>query len=145
MFATAFKYGLIAASVIVAGFILAFNVMEGDLAIAEITGWTSMAIAMVLTYLAIRSARVNGPDQRISFTDAVLVGAIMTIMATLAWVFGFEIVLGDRVATLMEGTEWAELYRQPMIRWVMSAGEILPVGLLVSLVAAFVESRRKAS
>ena len=143
MFITAIRYGLIASSVIIAGFILAFNIVDGDLAIAEITGWSSMAIGMVLLYLATRAARLQAPAGTISFTDAMVVGAIMSVMMTLAWVFGFEVVMGDRFETMMAGTEWAELYKDPVVRWVLSAAEILPIALLVSLIASLVESRRK--
>ena len=145
MFFTAIRYGLIASSVIIAGFILAFNIMDSGSGVAETIGWTSMAIGMILIFLATRSARVQAPAGTIAFTDALMVGAIMAIMMTLAWVFGFEVVMGDRIHEIMAGTEWAELYKDPLVRWVMSAAEILPIALLVSLIAGLVESRRKPS
>lgn len=145
MFIIAIRYGLIASSVIIAGFILAFNIIDGSLTVAETIGWSSMAIGMILIYLATRSARLQAPGGKIAFTDALMVGAIMSVMMTLAWVFGFEVVMGDRFDEIMAGTEWAELYKDPVVRWVMSAGEILPIALVVSLVSSLVESRREAA
>ena len=141
----ALRFGLIAATIIIAGFLLAFNIMDGDLTTAEGIGWVTMAVGMVLLYLATRSARLSAPGAVITFTDALMVGATMSIIMTLAWVFGFEIIVGDQLDAMIAGTEWEALFRDPVVRWVIWTSEILPIALVVTLVASLVESRRKPS
>lgn len=145
MFTTTLRFGLIAAAVVIAAHIVSYNIPAGSDAPGNVLEWASLVVAMVVLYFGVRAVRIGMPAGRIPFTTAVTVGAMITVMILPAWIFGREIVMAEQLGTLAQGSEWTEIYNNPVVRWVMAAGEILPVGLVASVIAAFVESRRGTS
>lgn len=136
---------------------------------AEVIGYASMLTAFLLIYFGVRSYRDNVAGGSIRFVPAFKVGALIALISAIMYAttwqviyFGFDsdfIVKyqehqmdGARAngATQAEldlqaekNKKFAEMYNNPVINFGVTLGEALPLGLLVSLIAAGVVSRRR--
>lgn len=125
-------------------------------------GFTTMLVAFSLIFVAIKQHRDRDLGGRIGFWPAfgmgLAISAIASLIYALCWEAGLAIsgidFAGDYAAmtlareqaagatpeALAELTarlaEFQEQYRQPLIRFGMTLSEILPVGVLVSVVSA---------
>jgi hypothetical protein len=171
MIAIGIRFGLFAAAILIV-VTTAFHMMNGgeiNLESGELVGYATMAIALSMIYFAMRTFRLQQPDQTIGFGNAIAIGAVVSVLATIAWVGVWEVLmagkmeefmvlysdqqistmtaLGASAAEIAQEKEtlagYQELYKVPAIRWVMGAGEILPLGLVVTLIFGFMKSRRK--
>jgi len=136
---------------------------------AEIFGYTIQVLAFLLVFFAIRSYRESPGGGAITFGKAFQVGILVTLVASAVYVVSWEIVyynfipdFGDRYAahmlekmktsgksaeaiakTTQEMAKFKEMYRNPLINAGMTLMEVLPMGLLVTLVSAAI-LRKKA-
>jgi uncharacterized membrane protein len=127
----------------------------------ELIGYSSMLIAFVLIYVGIRSERERSGG-RISFGRAFKTGILITLVASAVYVVTWEIYYYNFDPGFMEryaesaieksraggATEFeiaaerrrmenfARLYRNPLVNVGFTLLEIVPVGLLVTLVSA---------
>jgi hypothetical protein len=166
------RYGLIAGGIIIGASIIALiiNGKEMDLDTGAVIGWTSMLLALTFVYIGVRSYRLQLPDQSITFGKAFLTGFLISLVATAFWAGGWEVYMATsdgnfyqhyadhKIASLQaSGATEAEIEeartdsqnivdmaKNPFLRVAMSSMEILPVGLLISLISGLIESRRKA-
>ena len=167
------KYGLISGAIILVSSAFWWGINGGadmDMGAAEISGWVSMLLALSMVYFGIRAHRMAQEDKTIRFGTGFAIGALISLVATVVWAVGWEIMMAGQMTEFMEnygayvisGMEadgatvaeiaeakadneyWAELFKNPFYRVLMSASEIFPVGLLVSIGASVVESRRGA-
>lgn len=158
-------YGLIAGT-IVGGLMLltmplwdsgALNFDNGHL-----VGYTTMVIALSMVFFGIKSFRDNHAAGKISFGKGVVIGILITLIASVLYASAWEISyanMGDEFIQKMtehyfeemksEGAteaelikareEWAEfkeMYANPIIRFAITITEILPVGLVITLLSA---------
>ena len=166
------RYGLIAGAIIFVMNTVWWGINGGEMNMdtAEISGWVSMLLALSMVYVGIRAHRVAQEDKSVKFGTAFAIGALISLIATVVWVGGWEIMMAGQMTEFMvkygehvvagmidagataaeitaaelENAEWTELLKNPFYRVLMSASEILPVGLLVTIIASVVESRRSA-
>lgn len=125
-------------------------------------GYTIMLVALSLVFVAIKRRRDDELGGVIRFWPAFALGLAISLVAGVVYAAAWEVTLA--VTKLDFGTEWAKMYlaqnkakglpeaelaklaaemdhfkvmyANPLYRFVMTLGEIVPVGLLVSLVSA---------
>jgi len=168
-------YGLIA-GVIIAG-LLVLNTRLMQLGIVTfnnsmVVGYTSMAIALSMVFMGVRSYRNNYCGGVIKFGRAFGVGILIALIASAFYVAAWEVYLATDAelnATFMDNykefsltkmrdngasaaevaeakqklDEMCELYKNPAIRVGMTFMEIFPVGLIVTLFSAAVLRKKE--
>jgi hypothetical protein len=134
-------------------------------------GYASMLIAFSLIFVAIKKYRDNHNGGIISFGKAFRIGLYISLIASsmyvVVWLIDYFYILpegyfeqhytsqmieslkasGASQAELDKKTaemaEFSRLYKNPFFNALMTYIEILPVGLVVSLIAALILKRRK--
>jgi len=158
-------YGLIAGT-IVGGLMLATMPLWDTGALnfdnGHLVGYTTMVIALSMIFFGIKSFRDNHAAGNITFGKGVLIGVLITLIAGVMYALAWEISysqMGDEFinkmtehyfeemktdgateAELMEAREdwvmYSEMYKNPVIRFAITITEILPVGLVITLLSA---------
>ena len=133
-----------------------------------VIGYLSMLIAFSLIFVAVKTYRDKQANGVISFGKALGMGLLIVLIAStmyvLTWAFVHHNYMPDfmdkyaaatlekakatttpeeftRLSTEME--EYKALYKSPVGFALMSYAEIVPMGLLVSLIAALVLKRKR--
>jgi uncharacterized protein DUF4199 len=136
---------------------------------SAIVGYTTMVLAFIMVFFGVRSYRDNVAGGTISFGRAFMVGLLITAIASVCYVATWELV-GQRLAPdyvdkyaaysvekvrksgatdaqiaakKQEMAEFNEMYKNPVMNIAFTFLEPLPVGLLFTLVAAGVLSRKR--
>lgn len=135
---------------------------------AELIGYTAMVLALVLVFFAIRSYRDNVGGGTITFGKAFQVGLLVCLIASTLYVATWEIVyynflpdFADRFAaqtlekmrtrgateaaiakTTEEMAKFKVWYKNPLLNAGMTYLEVLPVGLIVTLVSSAILRRK---
>jgi len=135
-----------------------------------IVGYLSMIIAFALIYVAVKNYRDKFNNGVISFGRAFSIGLFIALIASTLYVVTWAIVyhffipdfMDIYTAQMMEeaaasGTpkemeqtaaqvkQYKELYKSPLFFALMTYAEILPVGLIVSLITAAVLKRSRGA
>jgi hypothetical protein len=172
MIALLIRYGL--ASGLIIGSILfgttvAFHDAIPSPVVGMAIGYAGMLLAFSMIVLAIRQHRDANLGGVIGFWPALVLGLGISLIATIFYVLAWEAALsvtgmdfGAEYAGMMvaeaarsgdpaavanakaEAAEFARDYARPLWRMGVTATEILPIGLVVSLGAAGWLSRRRA-
>ena len=138
---------------------------------AMLFGYLFMLIGFVTVFIGIKQQRDKVQEGVISFTSAFGTGMLIVLVASTIYVLGWEIFypnffgdftadyMASQIASIEANTslsaeeqaeqiaamqEWGEDYQKPLIRMGYTLMEILPVGLLVSLIAAAILKRKTA-
>jgi len=135
----------------------------------EIIGYTTMVLAFLMVYFGVRSYRDNVAGGRVTFGRAFLVGLMITFVASACYVATWQVIyyklapdFGEKYTAFVveqakksgaseakiaaqkkEMAEILEMYKNPFINIAVTFLEPLPVGLLFTLVTAFVLSRKR--
>lgn len=133
-----------------------------------LVGYASMIIAFSLVYVGTRNYRDKYNGGVISFGKAfkigiliVLIGSTMYVLAWLITFFGFMPDVMDKMSLQMladmkasgtprpeldtkakEMADFAVMYKNPFFNAMMTYLEILPVGLIVTLISSFILKRK---
>lgn len=135
-----------------------------------IVGYLSMLVAFSLIYVAVKNYRDKQNNGLISFGKAFLMGLYICLIAStmyvIVWAFIYNVYMPDFMekyseqmlkaaratgtpAELQEKTaemaKYKELYKSPFFFTLMTYAEIIPVGLLVSLITALLLKKRNKS
>jgi hypothetical protein len=136
---------------------------------AAVIGYTTMLAAGLLIYFGIRSYRDNVGGGTVRFGRAFAVGMLIVAVSNVFYVATWQYVYTRHMpdyfaryqaeelksfraegateaqveAKIAEDEKWARWYANPFIRAAVTFVEPLPVGLLVSLISAYVLSRRR--
>lgn len=134
-----------------------------------VVGYTGMVIALSLVFFGIKSFRDHQAGGSVSFGKAFLIGMGITMVASLFYAIAWEISyakMGEQfvqqwtsheieklqeagateAAIVKARDEWkdfGEMYKNPVIRFGMTLFEILPVGLIISLLSAGLLKRKE--
>ncbi len=132
---------------------------------SELIGYGSMVIALSMIFFGIKSYRDNYQNGTIKFVKGLQVGALITLIASLmyatAWETCYQTIpeiknsFMDKYAEhsldkmkakgaspveieqkAKEMADMAEMYKNPVIRFGITLLEILPVGIVITLVCA---------
>lgn len=149
-----------------------FSHCEGnvDLVTSMLIGYASMLVAFSLVFVGIRNYREKYNGGVISFGKAFKVGSLIVLVAStiyvLAWLVDYYIFIPDfmdkyssqMVADLKasgatqteidketaEMANFARMYKNPFFNAMMTYVEILPVGLVVTLISALILKRKRS-
>ena len=163
-------FGLIAGAILSAMMLLTLPFMDKiGFDKSEIIGYTTMVLAFLMVYFGVRSYRDNVAGGSVTFGRAFLVGLLITFVASACYVATWQVVyykiapdFGEKytayavdkakksgaseekiAATKKEMSEFMELYKNPFVNIAISFIEPLPVGLMFTLVSAWVLSRKR--
>ncbi|MEO6498933.1 MAG: DUF4199 domain-containing protein [Mucilaginibacter sp.] len=158
-------FGLIAGLIVSA--VMLFNISRcysnPDFHGNMVLGFLSMFIAFAFIFVGVNNYRVNYNNGQITFGKAFLIGLYISLIAStlyvITWLFTFYLFTPDFMdiyaaheikevkahGTQAEIAETAasmqsyqDMYKNPIMVILLTYMEILPVGLLVSLISAFI-------
>ena len=162
-------YGLIAGIVVsILMLVSANNITDFDTSL--FAGYASMLIAFSLVFVGIRNYRDKYNNGVISFGKAFKIGIMIVLIASTIYVivwliayFYFEPDYLEKLSAKMldklkangasqieidkqikEMADFARLYKNPFFNAMMTYVEILPVGLIVTLISSFILKRKIA-
>lgn len=163
-------YGLIAGAIMSALMLLTLP-FQDQLGFDKgvIVGYASMVAAFLMVYFGVRAYRDATPDGRVSFGRAFGVGLLITIVATSCYVATWEVIyyklspdFGEKFAAaaaaqarasgaseaavakrLQEVAEFRVQYDKPLVNIAYTFLEPLPVGLLFTVLTAWLVSRKR--
>ena len=163
-------YGLIAG--IVVSTLMLFSISNiTDYDTSLFVGYASMLIAFTLVFVGIRNYRDKYNDGVVSFGKAFKIGIMIVLIAStiyvIAWLifyFYFEPDCLERYSAHMldklkasgasqmeidkqtkEMENFAMMYKNPFFNAMMTYVEMLPVGLIVTLISSLILKRKTAS
>jgi hypothetical protein len=142
-----------------------------DYNISMAVGYASMLIAFSLVYVGIRNYRNKYNAGVISFGKAFKIGFFIALIAStmyvIAWMIDYFFFMPDFMdkytAHMLdemkasgagaeeialkknEMAEMGKMYKKPLFNALITYAEILPVGLLVTLISALILKRKKAN
>jgi hypothetical protein len=134
-----------------------------------IIGYTTMVLAFLMVFFGVKSYRENVAGGSVTFGRALMVGLMITAVASVCYVTTWEVIyyklapdFGDKYAAysiektkqsgateaqiakqVKEMTEFKEMYKRPLVNIALTFLEPLPVGILFTLVTAGVLSRKR--
>lgn len=161
-------YGLIAGVIVSAMMWFTLGDGDHDWENGEMIGYTTMVIALSSIFFGVKAYRDKHLGGSISFGKAFLTGLYITLIASTLYVATWMVISANMEQDFMEsyiahteaklkesGTPEAEiaaeveqmramgeLYKNPVVKVGFTYMEILPVGLLISLVCAAMLKRR---
>ena len=138
---------------------------------SELVGYSSIIISLSMIFFGIKSYRDNKLKGEIKFWKAAQVGFLITLVASLLYGFGWEIyyqtnyseVNGfmknysqhyidkaseegkseEEIETITkEMADMTEMYKNPVVRFGFTLLEIIPVGILITLISAGILRRK---
>ncbi|MFL9839117.1 DUF4199 domain-containing protein [Flavobacterium sp. ST-75] len=165
---TILTYGLIGGVISTIGYIITILTGHENMTNAMIIGFASMFIAFSLIFVAIKSYRDKQTGGVISFGSAFKMGVLMSLITSSIYVIVWLIALynffpdfaqqyGDKIveqmreagktaeqinAQIAENAILVENYKNPIMVILYTYMEILPIGLLFSLLAAAILKKK---
>ena len=158
--------GLIVSSTMVYSMILCYrsNKFEGNM----LLGYASMLIAFSMIFVGIRSYRNKYNQGVISFGKAFRIGLFIALVASsiyvIVWLIDYYLFIPDfmdrytthilnqakssgateaeMVTKTKEMAMYTDMYKNPLFVILLTYAEILPVGLIVSLISALILKRK---
>jgi hypothetical protein len=134
-----------------------------------VIGYTTFVVCFLMVFFGIRSYRDNVGGGTITFGRGFKVGILITLISCVIYVISWEfiytnflpdflvqysnyVVEKERAAgatpeqlnqLMLENQKFIDLYKNPLIRYAASMMEAFPVGLLITLISAFVLRRKQ--
>ncbi len=164
-------FGLIAGAVLSAMMLISlqFHDQIGFGTKGLIVGYTSMVLAFLMVFVGVKSYRDNVAGGSVTFGRAFKVGVMITAIASTCYVATWQVVYykfmpdfmdkyaayavakakqsgateAQVAAKTAEMAKFKEMYQNPLVNIAFTFLEPLPVGLLFTLVAAGVLSRKR--
>lgn len=167
-------YGLIAGLIVSAVMVLTTSLYcnnpNGNMTEGMIYGFTAMIVAFSMAFIGIRNYRNKYNDGIISFGKAFQIGMLIVLIGSTMYVLAWEIDyhfffpdFGDKYAvkmieaakakgetaaelakTTVEANEFKVQYKNPLYRIFMTYVEILPLGIIITLISALILKKKKA-
>ena len=163
-------YGLFAGFVVSFLMLFSMSLSIKDLNISMIIGYASMLIAFSFVFVGIKNYRDKFNGGAISFGNAFKIGIMIVLIASTIYVISWLInyfffnpdYLEKYTAQMLdklkangasqieidkeakEMTDFASMYKNPFFNAMMTYMEILPVGLVVTLISSFILKRKAA-
>lgn len=167
-------YGLIAGLIVSSIMLLSVNFIshheDVDYNTSLFIGYASMLIAFSLVFVGIRNYRDKYNGGVISFGKAFTIGILIVLIAStiyvLAWLIDYYFFIPDFMEKYSahmldelkasgasqvkideqtkEMANFSEMYKNPFFNAMMTYAEILPVGLIVTLISSLILKRKTA-
>jgi hypothetical protein len=165
-------YGLIAGVIVSALMFISFPLQQAGIITYDygmLVGYTSMVIALSMVFFGIKTYRDQQLDGKITFVQGLKAGLLITAIASVMYALSWEVFYTNFASDFMErytdhymnkmaangasavelNAERAkfeslgEMYKNPFIRFGMTLAEILPVGVLITLISAALLRKRE--
>ncbi len=163
------KYGLIVGLINVLGLVsLIFNIHNSSFLYSESISYTLMLIAFAFVYLGVKSYRDALPGSSIGFGKAFMLGLLIVLVGATLYVVAWLIIYGALIPDFMEKYAEAcsdsmkkngssdfdiaekmkeismlqDLYKNPFMIVLITYAEILPIGIVASVVSSLVLRKR---
>lgn len=134
-----------------------------------VVGYTTMVIALSLIFFAVRSYRDNYAKGVVSFWKACQIGLLITLVAGVIYALAWEILYSNiseeftkkmndsyierleakglsdvELAKEMESQAWwMDMYKIFIVRFAITIMEVLPVGVIITLISATLLRRKE--
>ena len=141
---------------------------SGDFEGSMVAGYASMLIAFSLIFVAVKNFRDKFNGGTVTFGEAFKIGLYISVIAStlyvLVWLFDYYLFVPDFMDkysatmirhvkeeggsltqindTIHEMDNYREMYKNPLFVILLTYAEILPVGLIVSLISALILKRK---
>ena len=163
-------FGLISGLIVVVLMLasMALKTYQTNYHLAEVIGYGSMIVSLSMVFFGVRSYRDNYQNGTISFGKAFQVGILITLISACMYVAGWMIyselsgpemmneyfqhhireinesaaTATEKAAKLKEVNMWREWYKNPLLKMAVTFMEILPVGIVVTLICALILKRK---
>lgn len=130
----------------------------------DVLGYTVMVVVFSLIFFGVRNYRNKQLGGFISFGRAFKTGVLIAFLASTiyvaVWLFYYYLFVPDFIdvytqhvlkntdavdlaAKTKEMADFKEMYKNPLFTILITYSEVLPVGLIVALVSAFILKRKK--
>jgi hypothetical protein len=138
----------------------------------EYAGYASMLVALSMVFFGIKSFRDNQKSHAINFWKGAQIGLLITLIASFFYATAWEVYLQVNPGFLDEFTstytehhigrltqkgaspeeidqatstmaQMKELYKNPLSRFLLALVEIIPIGIIVTLVSAAILRRKE--
>jgi hypothetical protein len=165
-------YGLIAGaivSVMILGSVPLWNRGILNFDNSEVVGYTTIVIALSMIFFGIKSCRDYHFKGSITFWQGIKIGLMITLIGSLMYVFAWQLSFNflapdftDRMwqhfidkaksegqseaelnAALQEIETWRESYKNPLWRFALTLMEIVPVGIVITLISAAILRKKQ--
>ena len=168
-----FTCGIIGGLISVGWYIFSVQVFKLDMSMNArlFFGYASMVLAFSLIFVGIKNYRDNYSGGVISFGMAIKIALLITAVASTVyvgvWLIDYYFFTPDYfdkyAASFLAGlkashasqanidkqmaqiTEYAKMYRNPFFNALMTYAEIVPVGVVISLIAALILKKKSES
>ncbi len=164
-------YGIIGGVIVSAMMWITLGSGKHDFDNGEMIGYTTMVIALSTIFFGVKAYRDKHLGGAITFARAFLIGLYITLVASTMYVASWMLMSAttdqdfiqqyyehmkskmesdgtpqaEMEAQLKELQEFGELYKNPLVKIGFTYVEILPVGLLISLICAGLLRRKAAA
>jgi hypothetical protein len=153
--------GLIAGAIVSLMFAISYPLTHNGTLSNEssmVVGYISMVIALSLVFVGIKSYRDQHQKGVITFGRGFVVGILITLIASVMYASTWEIYYNTSYLEKMkqegaseaeiaqqraEMEEFGEMYKNPVIRFGVTLSEILPVGIIITLISAALLRRKE--
>jgi len=165
-----FTCGLIGGLISISWFIFSQQVFKANMSMSEslFFGYASMVLAFSLIFVGVKNYRDNYNDGIISFGKAIKIGLLITAVAStvyvVVWLIDYYFFMPDyldKYAAAMlaelkarhasqptidkemaQAAEYAKMYKNPLFNALLTYTEIVPVGVVISLIAALILKKK---
>jgi uncharacterized membrane protein len=161
-------HGLIAGIISVLGYVITTAIGDVAMENAMIYGYTSIILGFSLIFVAIRNYREKTGSGAISFGKAFLIGLYISLIASAIYIsvwlyyyynffpdfaekYAAQVIkqlqaAGETAAVIeekrIEMAEFSKNYKNPFFNAVVTSTEILPLGIIISLISAAILKRK---
>lgn len=162
---TVLIFGLVIGTILCANMIVMVNLMytSPDFKGNDIVGYAAMVILFSLIFIGVRNYRNKQLNGYITFGKAFKAGAFIALigstMYVVVWLFYYYLFVPDFMevytqfalkncapadvpAKTAEMNSFKEMYKNPLFVVVITYSEVLPIGLLVSLISAAILKKK---
>ena len=156
-----FIYGIIIGTVLCINMVVMMNLMytNPDFKSNDILGYAAMVLLFSLIFFGARNYRNKYQNGLITFGKAFKVGALIALisatMYVVVWLFYYYLFVPDFIdvyttyvlnetsaaelpAKAEEMEQFKEMYKNPLFVVLITYFEVLPIGLLIALISAWV-------
>ncbi len=158
-------FGVVIGSILSANSIVHMNMMSSnpDYQGNDLVGYATMVILFSLIYFGVRNYRNNFLAGKIGFSKAFKTGALICLVASTVYVVvgllyyylfapDFIDIYADYIirnsapdeveAATAQMANFKEMYKNPLFAILMTYMEVLPIGMIVALISAFIVKKK---
>src|SRR5680860_109487 len=162
---TVLIFGLIIGTILCANMVVMINMMytNPDFKGNDIVGYAAMVVLFSLIFFGVRNHRSKHLNGFITFGKAFKTGALIALvgstMYVVVWLFYYYLFVPDFMdvyttyvldncspedvhAKTVEMANFKEMYKNPFFVILITYSEVLPIGLIVALISAFILKKK---